>query len=118
MLTNNLVFRRLRVALCAAGSLLVSSVSFATPVAGGMTTVTVNPSTLSTLIGAGFSLAPVSPATVVSGSPLTVSFPIVGGDTASMIEHSGGLSLTETGTTVTLANFVIDVPGNILRLFR
>jgi hypothetical protein len=31
-----------------------------------------------------------------------------------MIDHSGGLALTENGTTVTLANFVIDVPGNIL----
>ncbi len=98
----------------ACGVFLLSSASVAAPVSSGMTTVSVNPSTLSTLTGAGFTLAPIAPATVMSTSPLAVSFPITGGNTTSMIDHSGGLSLTNNGTTVMLENFIIDVPGNVL----
>lgn len=96
------------------GPVLLSIPLCAAPVTGGMTTVSVDQSTLATLTGAGFTLAPVAPASVASTSPLEVSFPITGGNTTSMIDHSGGLSLTESGKTVTLANFIINVPGNVL----
>lgn len=96
------------------GPVLLSIPLCAAPVTGGMTTVSVDQSTLATLTGAGFTLAPVAPASVVSTSPLEVSFPITGGNTTSMIDHSGGLSLTESGKTVTLANFIINVPENVL----
>jgi len=96
------------------GPVLLSIPLCAAPVTGGMTTVSVDQSTLATLTGAGFTLAPVAPASVVSTSPLEVSFPITGGNTTSMIDHSGGLSLAESGKTVTLANFIINVPGNVL----
>lgn len=96
------------------GPVLLSIPLCAAPVTGGMTTVSVDQSTLATLTGAGFTLAPVAPASVASTSPLEVSFPITGGNTTSMIDHSGGLSLTESGKTVTLANFIINVPENVL----
>jgi hypothetical protein len=107
--------RSLRAILLAlSGPVLLSVPLCAATITGGMTTVTVDPGTLATLTGAGFTLAPVAPASVASISPLAVSFPITGGDDTSMIDHSGGLSLTDNGTTVTLANFVIDVPGSVL----
>ena len=96
------------------GPVLLSIPLCAAPVTGGMTTVSVDQSTLATLTGAEFTLAPITPASVASTSPLEVSFPITGGNTTSMIDHSGGLSLTESGKTVTLANFIINVPGNVL----
>lgn len=115
MMTKILTLPRFRSVLFAvSGTLLLAAYAAATPVTSGMTSVSVNPGTLSTLTSAGFTLAPVSPAMVTSSSPLVVSFPITGGDTTSMIDHSGGLSLTDSGKTVTLADFVIDVPGSVL----
>lgn len=95
------------------GSLLPLAVA-AAPISGGSTTVVFNPATLNTLTSAGFSIAPVSPATLATSPGVSASFPITGGDTTSVINHSGGLSLTRSGTTANLLNFAINVPGSTL----
>ena len=100
-------------ALVALGAVLPFA-AIAAPVDMGMTTVTFNPDTLSTLTSAGFSLAPVAPATLATEPVISASFPIVGGDTSSIIDHSGGLALTRSGTTADLQNFAINVTNNTL----
>ena len=87
---------------------------YATPVSSGNTAVTFNTGTLGVLTGAGFSIAPIAPGTLTL-TPLPVAtFPIVGGDTSSVINHSGGLALTRSGTTADLQNFAINVTNNTL----
>ena len=100
-------------ALVALGTLLPFA-AIAAPVDTGITTVTFNPGTLSTLTSAGFSLAPVAPATLATEPVVSASFPIVGGDTSSIIDHSGGLALTRSGTTAELRNFAINLTDNTL----
>src|SRR3954453_6207114 len=78
----------------------------AAAITGGTTTVTFNTSTLSVLTGAGFSITPVSPATL-NTSPVSAIFPITGGDTTTNITHSGGLTLTRNATAASLTNFNI-----------
>ncbi len=85
----------------------------AAAITGGTTTVTFDTSTLAVLTGAGFSITPVSPATLNS-SPVAAMFPIIGGDTTTNIMHSGGLMLTRGATTASLTNFNINLTNNIL----
>ena len=93
-----------------ASALLLPSVGRGTTVTGGTTTVTLNANTVTALTGLGFTIAPVAPATL-GGTPLAASFPITGGDTTTMIDHSGGLAFTKSGFTADIENFVINLSG-------
>lgn len=90
-------------------TLLLPAAAHATPVTGGSTSVTLNSSTVSALTGLGFSISAVSPATL---SGLVATFPITGGDTATMIDHSGGLGVTNSGTTADITNFIVNLSGS------
>ena len=84
----------------------------AAPITGGNTTVDLSASAVATLVSAGFSIAPLSPATLdLTSVPAMAVFPITGGDTTTSITHSGGLALTEGGMTADLQNFVINLAG-------
>ncbi|MFL6452102.1 MAG: hypothetical protein ACJ746_31210 [Bryobacteraceae bacterium] len=85
----------------------------AAAITGGTTTVTFDTSTLSVLTGAGFTITPVSPATL-NPSPVAAVFPITGGDTTTNITHSGGLTLTRSATAASLTNFNINLTNNTL----
>jgi len=99
-------------ALLAAGVWLASSGSIsATPVTGGDTSVALNSGTVSALVGLGFSIAPVGPATLTG---LTAVFPITGGDTTTSITHSGGLAFTKGGVTTDITNFTINLLNGTL----
>jgi|tagenome__1003787_1003787.scaffolds.fasta_scaffold20827523_2 hypothetical protein len=100
-------------ALILAAAISVPIAVQATPITGGTTTVTFNTSTLSVLTGAGFSITPVSPATL-NTSPVAATFPITGGDTTTNITHSGGLNLAQNASTASLTNFNINLTNNIL----
>jgi MYXO-CTERM domain-containing protein len=100
----------LRTALVATGSAIVLAAnSNAATVYGGSTSVALNATTYNALTADGFMLGIVSPATL---SGLTATFPITGGDTTSMIDHSGGLSFTDNGVTADITNFVINLTGS------
>ncbi len=94
---RNYFARSLRSAVLAAGTtLLLCSAAWAAPVTGGNTTVNLNAGTVSTLVGLGFSIAPIAPATANLGAtPPNAVFPITGGDSATNINHSGGLAFTK-----------------------
>lgn len=105
--------KQARLAILAFSTLLPLTIS-AAPVNAGSTTVTFNPATLTTLTSAGFSIAPISPATLATTPGVNATFPITGGDTTTVINHSGGLSLTRSGTTANLLNFNINLTNNTL----
>ena len=99
-------------ALAASSILLLCSAAVAAPVTGGNTTVDLSASALATLVSSGFSVAPLSPATLnLTSVPAMAVFPITGGDTTTSIIHSGGLALTEGGITADLQNFIINLAG-------
>jgi len=82
---------------------------------GGTTTVALDSATVGALVGLGFSIAPVAPATV---NGLTAVFPITGGDTTTDITHSGGLAFTDAGITTDISDFTINlstdtITGNV-----
>ncbi len=86
------------------------------------TTVTVDPSTASVLQKNSVSVAPVSPATAdASGGMVKVTFPITGGNVdiypqndtpfiRGTVKHSGGLTFSGGGKSLTATDFVVD-PG-------
>ena len=79
--------------------------------AGGATTLKLNPGTAAALADAGASVAPIKPAKVRGGG---VAFPITGGaidpSTArGRIDHSGGLAFRAGGVRVPLRNFRVHV---------
>jgi hypothetical protein len=83
--------------------------------ADGDTSLTLDPGAAALLGGAGISAAPVGPATVGSGGSLV--FPITGGklataDLAGVIPHSGGIRLSDGGTTVDLLSFEINLDAD------
>ena len=80
----------------------------ATAITGGTTTVNFVPATISALAGLGFSISPVAPATLNLAGP-SAAFPITGGDTNTLITHSGGLAFTKSGTTASISNFTINL---------
>jgi hypothetical protein len=99
-------------ALAASSALLLCSAAKAAPVTGGTTTVDLNASTVTALIGLGFSVAPIAPATANLGAtPPNAVFPITGGDDTTNINHSGGLAFTKDSVTADIANFVINLAG-------
>lgn len=76
----------------------------------GYTQVTVAPSTLAALTSLGVAPGVVAPGKVVSGSPLSVRFPITGYCIFGLsIRHSGGITLTAGATTVTITDLNIDL---------
>ena len=100
------------VVLATGGVLLLCSAAWAAPVTGGTTTVDLNAGTVTALAGLGFSVSPIAPATASLGAtPPNAVFPITGGDTATNINHSGGLAFTKDGVTADVANFVINLAG-------
>ncbi len=117
MTRTKLFSSSLRKTLTAAcGVFALSSMLNATPITGGVTTVSLSSSTLS-LLQSLFTIGTVAPTMLTTpGGVATVNFPITGGDTSTgIIDHSGGLTLTGVstpsgvGTTVTTQNYVIDL---------
>ena len=109
----NYFAKSIRTVILATGSaLLLCSQAGATPIVGGNTTVNLNSTTVSALVGLGFSIAPIAPATANLGAtPPNAVFPITGGDSATNINHSGGLAFTKGGVTADIQNFVINLAG-------
>jgi hypothetical protein len=75
----------------------------------GTAVVTLNPATPGAITGAGYTPAIVAPATL---SAPVATFPIVKSRiaadlTSGVISHSGGLSLTKSGTTTSTTDFDI-----------
>ena len=110
---RNFFARSLGTATLAAGSvLLLCSAAGAAPVTGGNTTVDLNAATVTALVGLGFSVAPIAPATAnLAATPPMAVFPITGGDDTTNINHSGGLAFTKGGVTADIKNFVINLAG-------
>lgn len=101
------LFKKL-IALAAAFIALPTAASAATLV-GGETRVQVT----ANLAALGLTPGITGTASLVSGAPLTVSFPVTGGSLNSslggFILHEGsGVSLTAGSNTLTLGNFIID----------
>lgn len=100
-------------ALVAGITLLGSaSLSWASPISGGVTTVTLDEGVAGAVIGAG-----VTPSAIGSGTldGLTFEFPITGGFLSadvipgSTIEHDGsGIAFTAGDTSLTIGDFLID----------
>ena len=94
-------------------------------IAGGSTTVTLEPSTAQVLQQNGVSVAPVAPATAsTSGGGVSVSFPVTGGEafifpTSDLpyvrgdVIHSGGLTFSAGSKSLTATNFIVN-PGTSL----
>ena len=83
-------------------------------VESGDTKLTLDPGTLGAITGAGYTPAIVAPATL-GGSVAT--FPIVKSKiaanlTSGVISHSGGLSLTKPGTTISATDFDIKLSAD------
>ncbi len=110
---RNYFAKSLRTIVLTTGSaLLLCSAALAAPITGGTTTVNLNASTVTALVGLGFSIAPIAPATANLGAtPPNAVFPITGGDSTTNINHSGGLAFTNGGATADIANFVINLAG-------
>lgn len=112
MYRNRFASKLRSLTLVIGSTLLLSSALAAAPILGGNTTVSLNSGTVSALVGLGFSIAPISPATAnLASTPPTAVFPITGGDSTMMINHSGGLSFTNGGATANITNFVINLVG-------
>ncbi|GAC1432224.1 MAG: hypothetical protein NVSMB6_30350 [Burkholderiaceae bacterium] len=92
--------------------LFVSFAAFtnAAAITGGTTSVTLDAATVTALTNLGFSIMPVAPSTL-SGTPLVATFPITGGDSTMVIDHSGGLAFTLGSTTADIQNFTINLSG-------
>ena len=86
-------------------------------VTGKNTVLVLDASTAQALKNAGVQVSPVSPATAASSGG--ISFPITGGTLTQAglkgtITHSGGLTFTHSGKTVTATNFVLNTTQGIL----
>ena len=86
-------------------------------VTGKNTILVLDASTAQALKNAGVQVSPVSPATAASSGG--ISFPITGGTLTQAglkgtIDHSGGLTFTHSGKTVTATNFVLNTTQGIL----
>lgn len=94
------------------GSVRVKATSAVAALAAtGATTLALDPGAASALSSLGISAAPIGPAT--SGSA-GIAFPITGGSVnaktlAGTVDHSGGLRLSDGGTTVDLRSFTIRI---------
>ena len=78
----------------------------------GDTSVALDSTTVGDLVGLGFSIAPIAPATLTG---LDAEFPITGGDLSmGIIDHSGGLGFTKGGVTTDITDFEINLNTDIL----
>lgn len=94
--------------------------------AGVSTSVDLDPATAAVLQQNGVSVAPVAPATAaMQGGMTVVSFPITGGNVAiypqdqlpfirGKVTHSGGLTFSAGGKSLTATDFVVDPGTSIL----
>ena len=106
----------------AASSGAASPQAVISSLSGVGTTVNVDAGTAGVLQQNGVSVAPVAPATAsTAGGGLAVTFPITGGnvslyDTSQLpfirgaVNHSGGLTFSAGGKSLTVTNFIVD-PG-------
>lgn len=89
---------------------------------GQSTSVDVDAGTAAALTKAGVTVTPVGPATASTASGLTVTFPITNGYVAvypqtslpfirGLISHSGGLTFSAGGKSLTVTDFIVN-PGN------
>ena len=86
-------------------------------VIGRNTTLKLDPGTAQALKAAGVQVSPVSPATAAPSGG--INFPITGGTLTQAglqgsINHSGGLTFTHAGKTVTATNFVLNTTQRTL----
>lgn len=86
-------------------------------VSGRNTTLKLDPGTAQALKAAGVQVSPVSPATAAPSGG--INFPITGGTLTQAglqgsINHSGGLTFTHAGKTVTATNFVLNTTQRTL----
>jgi hypothetical protein len=94
---------------------LLPSAALAVPVTGGETRVEVT----ADVPGLGLFAGLVGSAALIGAEPLTVSFPITGGDLdgslVGTIAHDGsGLSLSNGATVLSLENFLIDTAAQTI----
>ena len=94
-------------------------------IAGGSTTVTLDPSTAQVLQQNGVTVAPVAPATAnTNGGNVAVSFPVTGGEAFIFpandlpyvrgdVTHSGGLTFSAGSKSLTATAFIVN-PGTSL----
>ncbi len=90
---------------------VVAAPEFVDVLTGGDTRLRLDPAVASLLGGAGISAAPIAPATAVGGD---LAFPVTGGrlgteDSSGEVRHSGGIRLSDGGTTVDLTSFTINL---------
>lgn len=83
---------------------------------GGKTTLALNPGTASALTGAGVTVAPAAEAKAGSAG---ISFPIQGGlinakTHGGRITHSGGLTFTAGGKSLTIRDFTVNTSKKVL----
>lgn len=87
-----------------------------TPTTFGYTSLTLNPSTASTLTKLGLTVTPIAPASV--GWNGAVDFPITNPLGSALvtgqIDHSGGIAISNGQTTVDLENFDINIVSQTL----
>jgi hypothetical protein len=107
---GKVTFRMTKSFVGALALLLAGSIVQAAPIVGGLTTLDINSGTAAALAGLGLSIAPIAPGTF-NPTTLVATFPITGGNTTTMIDHSGGLALTMGATTTDLENFIINLAG-------
>ena len=84
---------------------------------GKNTDLTLNASTVTALKNAGVQVAPVAPATTTSSG--ATSFPITGGtlarsDLKGRLEHSGGVTFSHSGRSLTATSFVLSTTTGLL----
>lgn len=83
---------------------------------GGATTLKLDAGAAAALTSLGVSVTPSSPAQATADG---LAFPIVGGQVdaatlAGVIRHTGGITFTAGGTSLTVSNFVIDTTRGVL----
>lgn len=113
---------RRTIALVAGATLSgVASIALATPISGGVTTVTLDEAIAEAVIGAG-----VTPSAIGIGTldGLTFEFPITGGDLSdevipgSTIEHDGsGIQFAAGDISLTIGDFLIDTTTLVISGF-
>lgn len=95
-------------------------------IAGGSTTVTLDPGTAQVLMQNKVSVAPVAPATATAnGGSIAVSFPVTGGEAFVFpssdlpmirgdVVHSGGLTFSAGDKSLTVTDFIVNPGSSIL----
>lgn len=90
---------------------VVAAPEFVDVLAEGDTRLTLDPGAAALLSGAGIGASPIAPASASGGA---LAFPITGGrlgteELSGEVRHSGGIRLSDGGTTVDLSEFTINL---------